>query len=70
MLKLGTSIADEIVGAHGAAEFRPTAHAPIVGETSLARKRLEALRLAHRRIRRMPKKSYADARKVAGFAGA
>ena len=42
------SIADEIVGAHRAAEVGPAARAPVIDEAGVADERLEALRLAQR----------------------
>ena len=45
-----SSNADEVVGAHGAAEFRPAARAPVLDEAGLAHIGLEAFRLAHRRV--------------------
>src|SRR5262245_15380109 len=46
----------EIVGADRPAELRPSALAPIIHQALAAHDRLEALRLAHRRIGGMPEK--------------
>ena len=54
MTRRAASIALEIVGAGGAAQIGPTAHAPVIDETRVAHEGLEALCLAYRSVLRRP----------------
>src|SRR5262245_38485992 len=56
----GRSIADEVVGADGPAQIRPTLRAPVVDQAGTARDVLETLRLAHGGKRGMPEKRTGD----------
>src|SRR5262245_5587952 len=47
-------VADEIVGADGAAEIRPATCLPIVDDASVAHELLESLGLAYRRVELVP----------------
>src|SRR5439155_19557874 len=51
---IAASRADEVVGSCGVAEFRPALGAPVLHYAGFAHEGLEALRLAHGCVGRMP----------------